>query len=91
MHLLYSPMILLFICLTVFEFTSVFSEYLLLQWRAVVYLATATFYNSMACRVFRILRLFPLDSHTTSIRIEMSNLRFHDPLRVSEERIISDV
>ena len=86
MYLLFSPMILLLICLMVFEFTSLFSEYLLLQCRAVVYLATATFHNSLACRVFRVLRLFPLSSHVISSPIEMSNLRFYDPPRDSEER-----
>ena len=84
-------MLLLLICLLIFEFTSVFSEYLLLQCRAAVYLATATFYNVMACRVFRLLRLFPLSGNMTLSAIEMSNLQFLDPSRVPEAETLSEV
>lgn len=53
----HSPMFILLLCLLVFEFLPIPPVEVLSQCRATIYLAHAVFYNIMACRVFRLLRL----------------------------------
>ncbi|KAK7690800.1 hypothetical protein QCA50_005900 [Cerrena zonata] len=55
--------------------------------RAAVYLTTATFYNIMACRVFRLIRLAgPTNTwaSTTGTAMQMSDLRFSGSSRTDE-------
>ncbi|KAK7685227.1 hypothetical protein QCA50_011590 [Cerrena zonata] len=80
------PMLILLICLMVIEFSSFIPAALSFQCHGAVYLASATFYNAMACRVFRLLRLLtiPTNSLPSDMNTEMSDLHFRGNSRAGE-------
>ena len=70
-------MILLLICLLVIEFSTIIPDHFLPQCQAVIYLAISVFYNIMACRVFRLLRLVdPTDNSTLTTDLPLSEMDF---------------
>ena len=70
-------MILLLICLLVIEFSTIIPDHFLPQCQAVIYLAISVFYNIMACRVFRLLRLVdPTDNSTLTTDLALSEMDF---------------
>lgn len=77
-----SPMFFLQLCLLLFEFSISLPVEVLLQSRAAVYLALAVFYNIMACRVFRLLRL--VDPSETGTVMQTSEIIFRPNSRLSD-------
>lgn len=67
---------LLLVFLWTFDFSSFVQVAMLLQCRAAAYLAIAVFYNIMACRVFRLLRLVVPSTLDSVPNTDVSNLRF---------------
>lgn len=92
---LHSPMSILIICSMTFEFSSFIQETFLIQWRAASYLAIAVFYNVMACRVFRLLRLVVPSPGNSEPTLELSELHFrtisvsnrHDPCETGSSAV----
>ena len=80
-----SPMSILLVCLLVFQFSSVVPENFLPQCQATTYLSISVFYNIMACRVFRLLRLFDRTEDSTIVtELALSNPRFREGTRGDE-------
>lgn len=71
-----SSIMLLLVFLWTFDFSSFVQVAMLLQCRAAAYLAIAVFYNIMACRVFRLLRLVVPSTLDSVPNTDVSNLRF---------------
>ena len=61
-------MLMLMIVLAVFEYTHFLQQPFLTQCRATIYIILAISYNTMACRVFRLLRLsLPTTNETSRV------------------------
>ncbi|KAK7685196.1 hypothetical protein QCA50_011559 [Cerrena zonata] len=75
-QLYFFPMLVLMIFLLLFEFSSFVQADFVLQCRAAAYCALAVFYNIMACRVFRLLRLVdPADPYAQTVEISVLQFR----------------
>ncbi|KAK7685226.1 hypothetical protein QCA50_011589 [Cerrena zonata] len=66
--------LIVLLCLMIVGFSYSIPADLLFQWRVAVYLASATFYNTVACRMFRSLRQV-VPGITFTSTIQMSELR----------------
>ncbi|KAK7685195.1 hypothetical protein QCA50_011558 [Cerrena zonata] len=81
-QLYFFPIMMLLACVLTFEFSSFVQAALLLQCRSAAYLAIAVFYNIMACRVFRLLRL--VVPPTAQQSTEVSHVHFRQFWRGDE-------
>lgn len=72
-----SPMACLEGCVLSIEFSTVLEASILFQYEAAVLAAGLVFLNSMACRVFRLLRRLKIEGETTiGQSVEMSGMHF---------------